>query len=141
MKKTLLTTFLVLTLMSSGVPIAIAQAPKLDYSGFVKCDGVLKTGEAEKDRQNVCNFAALIDTAIKIINWMFVISIPVATALFAYAGALYMTGIPGKMGQARKIFLSVGIGFIIMISAWVAVRTFVDWFAKETSGINTFLPK
>lgn len=154
MKKILFTSFLVLSLMSIGAPAVLAQAPKLDYSGFVKCDGVVagkksdgtpikgstpKAGEEE--RQTVCNFAALIETVIKTINWMFIISIPVATALFAYAGALYMTAVPGKMGQAKKIFVSVGIGFIIMISAWVAVRTLVGWFAKETSGANTFLPK
>ena len=38
----------------------------LDYSGFVKCDGVISKNEP--GRQQVCNFAALINTAKSIIN-------------------------------------------------------------------------
>ena len=93
--------------------------PKLDYSGFVKCDGVLNP--KEPDRQKLCNFAALVDTVNKAINWLFIISIPVAVALFAYGGLLYMTGTSGNRTKANNVFTSVGKGFIIMIVAWLGV--------------------
>ncbi len=114
-----------------------AQHPQLNYSGFVKCDGVVK--KDEPGRTTECNFAALVGTINSLINWVFVISIPIATVLFAYAGLLYITGIPGKISQAHAIFKSVGIGFIIMITAWFAVRTVVGWFVEPGSGATTFL--
>jgi hypothetical protein len=112
-------------------------APPLDYSGFVKCDGVVKKGEAS--RNVVCDFAALITTAIKAIQWLFYITMPLVAALLAYGGYLYMTGTPNNLGLAKKIFTAVGIGFIIMITAWVAVSQFVSWFVKPDSGATTFI--
>jgi hypothetical protein len=117
--------------------MVFAQAPALDYSGLVKCDGVLKPGEP--GRREVCNFAALFDTINKTINWMFYISIPVATALFAYAGLLYMRGTSGSRTQANTIFTNVGIGFIIMLTAWFLVRQVVGWFVKSEAGATIFL--
>ncbi len=134
--------FLLPTFVSGQSP-----TPKLDYSGFVKCDGVVKSNyveqpaEGEEDRQRECDFNALMDTLLGAINWIFMISVPIAATLFAYGGLLYMTGQSGKIETAKKIFSSVAIGFIIMITAWFAVRTVVDWFVKPTSGANFFLKK
>ncbi len=140
---------LLIALMSSffALPtgfVAAQTPPKLDYSGFVNCDGVLarkidkKTGqdigavEGEQDRQNECHFSDLMELVIKMINWLFFISIPLTTALFAYAGVLYMSGAQGKIKTAKSIFASVAIGFIIMCTAWVIMRTLVGWFVKDT---------
>lgn len=111
--------------------------PKLDYSGFVKCDGVVNP--AEKDRQTVCNFAALMDTLNKMISWIFYMTIPVCVALFAYAGLMYMTGIKGKIDDAKKILKSVAVGFIIMLTAWLIVRTVVGWFVDPSFNATIFL--
>jgi len=141
MKKYIYTLLMILTL----VPVAsFAQATqpntvKLDYSGLVQCDGVLDP--SEKDRTNVCNFVALFSMVKYIINWMFFISVPLATALFAYAGFLYMTGKEKNIGTAKDIFSSVGTGFIIMLVAWFAVITLVGWFVSPDNlkVINTFI--
>lgn len=137
----------------SSVPLMInAQtetAPELDYSRFVKCDGVparnivngvdqgVKPGE--EARQKECDFAALIDTVNKLINWLFIISIPIATVLFAWAGLLYLTGSEKNIGKAKSIFTSVGIGFIIMIVAWLAVYTVVNWLVKPNFGATSLI--
>lgn len=113
-------------------------APKLDYSGFVKCDGIV-TSVGEPDRQKECDFAALIDTINKLINWLFIISIPIATVLFAWAGLLYLTGSEKNIGKAKSIFTSVGIGFIIMIVAWLAVYTVVNWLVKPNFGATSLI--
>jgi hypothetical protein len=140
MKKLLISILVVITLVS--VSPVLAQAPKLDYSGFVKCDGVVKKGVVGEEARNVpCDFNALMDTVIKAINWLFIITIPIATVLFAYGGLLYMTGKSGNIETAKKIFSSAAIGFIIMITAWFVVRTIVNWFVKDTSTANTFLGK
>jgi hypothetical protein len=80
-----------------------------------------------------------MDTVVKAISWLFFISIPVATALFAYAGVLYMKGTPGDRTKANNIFTHVGIGFIMMITAWFVVRTAVDWFVKPEFGATLFI--
>jgi hypothetical protein len=152
MKKILATIFILAIFVTPTVTFAVNTAdspdadylneqdgaPKLDYSGFVKCDGVVKPSES--GRQVTCTFGALIDTIIKAINWMFVISVPLAVALFAYAGLLYMTGQEGKIKEAKAIFSSVAIGFIIMLTAWFAVRQVVSWFVKDATA-TTFLGK
>ncbi len=127
------------TLATTPIPLHAQSTapPKLDYSGFVKCDGVVN--KKEPYRNVPCDFTQLIKTVNSAINWIFIISIPVATVLFAYAGLLYITGKPGNLTKANKIFTSVGIGFIIMITAWFVVRTAVDWFVKSDSGATTFL--
>lgn len=135
-KKIIVAYFLGMALLSPV--LVLAQDVKLDYSGFVKCDGV--TRASETDRQTKCDFAALMDTVIKAINWMFYITIPIATALFAYAGVLYMTGQPKYITTAKSIFTTAATGFIIMISAWFLVRQFVTWFVKDPTA-TTFLGK
>lgn len=111
--------------------------PKLDYSGFVKCDGVISKNEP--DRKRKCDFAALMETIIKFINWLFYIGLAIATALFAYGGLLYITGQKGKIDQAKKIFTSVAIGFIIMLVAWLGVYTAVSWLVKANFGATSLL--
>ncbi len=124
------------TLLASIIS-SITNVAALDYSGFVKCDGVLTPGE--EGRKTVCDFSALMKTIIGLINWLFIIAIPIATVLFAYAGLLYMTGVSGNRVKANKIFTSVAIGFSIMLVAWISVRTVVDKFTDKDSGATTFI--
>jgi hypothetical protein len=122
---------------------AVGAPPPLDYSGFVKCDGVVKKDAdgklLEPERNVVCDFAALMNTINKGINWMFYISIPIAGVLFAYAGLLYITGKPGNRTKANGLFTSVAIGFIIMVTAWFVVRTVVSWFVDPDFKATIFL--
>jgi hypothetical protein len=111
--------------------------PKLDYSGFVKCDGVVTKGE--EGRQVRCDFVALMDTIVKLINWLFSISTAIAVALFAWSGILYMTGKSANISKAKSVFTSVGIGFIIMIVAWLAVYTAVKWIVDPNFGATSLI--
>ena len=154
MKKVFIITLLVLSTLLTPQIFLFAQTktttdapPALDYKGFVNCDGVIakeknKDGvmvNSEPDRLNKCDFADLIDLVQKMINWLFRISIPIATVLFAYAGLLYLSGQKGKIDNAKAIFLAVVIGFIIMLVAWFAVSTLLKWFASPNSGATTLI--
>lgn len=141
MKKTytIIALVLMIALQIAVMPSLALSAPALDYSGFVKCDGVVNPDEP--GRNVTCDFNALMNTIIKGINWLFIISIPLATVLFAYAGLLYISGVPGNRTKANKIFTSVGIGFIIMLTAWFLVRTALDWLVTPDFGATTFLGK
>lgn len=140
MKKTLTISLLTLAFLVPGAFLSAQTekaSPALDYSGFVNCDGV-KT-PSEKGRQNKCDFKALIDLVQKMINWLFYISIPIATVLFAYAGLLYLSGKESNINKAKAIFLAVVIGFIIMLVAWFAVSTILKWFASPDSGATSLI--
>ncbi len=84
-------------------------------AGLIPCSGT--------DCQ-ACHLAGL---AQNIINWLVGISIPLAAAMFAYAGVIYFTagsgGMLGKIESAHKIFKNVGIGFVIVITAWLGIQT------------------
>ena len=132
--------FLLLSIFSLKVSAQTAP-PKLDYSGFVKCDGVVKKDGSEPNRDVKCDFNAFMNTINKAINWMFYISIPLAATLFAWAGLLYIRGTSASRSQANKVFTTVGLGFIIMLVAWIGVRTVVGWLVTANSSATTFLGK
>ena len=69
-----------------------------------------------------CNLAQLIES---ITLFLIGLSIPIAAALFAYAGVLYFTsaGQGERISQAKGIFKNVIIGFLIAITAWLVINT------------------
>jgi len=109
---------------------------------------VICTGAADGTGRPICDFSYLLIEGRTIINWLFVIAIPIAIALFAYGGILYILGTPGNRTKANGVFTATGIGFGIMLIAWVSVYTIVSWLTTGTNGgssnqtgITTFLGK
>lgn len=95
-------------------------------SGLVPC-GVVPPGVVGKTyliatECNLCDFGTLTQN---IINYILLISIPLSVMLFAWAGILYFSSAenPGQIAKAHKIFTSVLIGFVIIVSAWLVVQT------------------
>jgi hypothetical protein len=120
---------------ANGAPGSAATAPatKDNYSGLVKCSGVALAGETE------CNFNTLISTIANLINWAFYISLPIAVALFSWAGILYISGVESNISKAHAIFLNTAIGFIIMLVAFTCVHTVLGWLVDPSIGSETFL--
>lgn len=109
--------------------------------GLVKC-----TGAPDGTGRPICNFNYFLIEMRTVINWLFVIAIPIAIVLFAYGGILYILGTPGNRSKANGVFTATGIGFGIMLIAWVSVYTIVSWLTTGTNGssnnptgITTFL--
>jgi hypothetical protein len=125
------------------LPIPTAHAYTADnYSGLVKCSGVtiqqLTQGQ-QSSTEVACSFQTLISMIGTTINWLFVIAIPVAVVLFAWAGLLYISGKDDNKKKAKNIFLNVAIGFIIMLVMFVVVKTVVGWVVDPSFGATTFL--
>ena len=132
--KKLLTIAFVLTAAATIPTFAFAANVPDNYSGLVKCSGVkVNANEVE------CNFQTLISSIGSIINWLFFISVPIAVALFAYAGILHMSGKSDNKDKAKDIFKNVAIGFILMLIAFVVVQTLVGWVVDPSFGATTFL--
>jgi hypothetical protein len=130
----LVTLSIVSSVSFSIFPVVTHASTPDNYSGLVKCSGVV-----QNNGEKLCNFQTFISMVGTTINWLFVIAIPVAVALFAWAGLLYMSGKDDNKKQARTIFLNVVIGFIIMLVAFVVVKTLVGWVVNSSFGATTFL--
>ncbi|MEI6057673.1 MAG: pilin [bacterium] len=107
-----------------------------NYTGLVKCSGV-KSASTDVE----CNFTYAISSIATLINWAFYVSIPVAVALFSWAGILYMSGVESKIKQAKTIFQNVAIGFIIALVAFTVVHTLVGWLVNPNIGAESLLKK
>ncbi|MCK5060077.1 MAG: hypothetical protein KAR00_02995 [Candidatus Pacebacteria bacterium] len=98
--------------------------PLLVFSqeGIVPCDGL------------DCNFGSLLELGDSIVNFLVVISIPLAVIAFVYAGFLYLTagGSENQIKKAHLVFWKVLWGFIIILSAWLIVHTILGALVKES---------
>ncbi len=109
------------------------EASHAAYGGLVICDGVADPAKGEV----TCDFNYLIKTIVNLFNWFFIMTIPIAVGLFAYAGILYITGVEGNIKKAKKIFQNVGIGFIIMLVAFTVVHTVLSWVVSDQFGLDS----
>ena len=143
-KKAFLLLILLLIFSSLSIltfPLMVkAEAAKLDYSGWVQCDGVLT--KSENSRQVTCNFSNLMRMANYLINCALIISIPIIVGLLAYSGFLHMSGKQENIKNSYKIMKNAVIGFIIMLSAWFMVSTLLKWLVKDDfKGADSLIEK
>ncbi len=88
-----------------------------------------------------CGFADFIKLINTIINYLIIISMPLAAVAFAWAGWLYLSAgeDTGKVKTARAIFTDVGIGLIILLSGWLVFKLIADNFLNTFYAGSTFL--
>ena len=65
-------------------------------------------------------------------NFMILVSIPLAAIAFAYAGYLFLTaaGNSSQISTSKGIFVKVLIGFLFVLTAWLIVRTITSALLK-----------
>lgn len=84
-----------------------------------------------------CDFGHVIQLIANLLKFFVLIAIPLAAISFAWAGFIYMTsgGNPGKVSKAHGIFKKVGIGLVIVLTAYTIVRVIIsaltDWNSPE----------
>jgi hypothetical protein len=95
---------------------------------------------------NDCGFNDLLKLVNNIINWIIMISTPVAAGVFAWAGIIYMTtGIADKKSEAKNMLQKVAIGFVFILAAWIIIGTIVKALLQNPSivpiniSINKFI--
>jgi hypothetical protein len=123
---------LVICLWSISGSVVLAE-------GLVNCG----TGSGTADNPSAldCNFVKAIEMINTIINYLIMIAMPLAAIAFAYAGWLYLSSgdNPGKVTDAKKIFLDVGIGVIIVLSGWLVFKLIATTFLDPDNGYGTYL--
>lgn len=81
-----------------------------------------------------CGFEHLIQLLRNIMNWLIIMSVPLAALSFAYAGWLYISagGNSGQVSKAHGIFTNVAIGFSIVLAAWLIVYAVAKALLKDS---------
>ena len=120
-------------IITKGVALVIFYSlaiSRVHAAGLVPCGG---SGEPD------CDFNQLMVLIDKIIKFMlFDLSIPLAAVLFAYAGYLLMTSgdNSGKRTRAKGLFMSVGIGLVVALAAWLIIETILSTLGYDGSWIG-----
>lgn len=86
---------------------------------------------------NPCDFTALVRGVGNLIDFALYLAAPIATAMFAYAGFLYLSaqGDTGKITTAHKIFKNVAFGLFFVVGAWLIVKAVLIGLGAESSGL------
>lgn len=108
--------------------------------GFIPC-GQDANGDKQVSDVEQCGFQDFITGINTIANYLIFIGTVLASVSFAYAGFLYLTsaGSTEKISHAHGIFLKVAIGFVIMLLAWLIVKTIETAFIDSSTGFKLFL--
>ena len=95
----------------------------------------------EGEVKNPCGFGHIITLARRVINWLIVIGVSVATLGFSYAGFLYITaaGSEEKIKHAHSIFVKILLGFTLMLGAWLIAKGFEGAFLNPAAKARSFL--
>jgi len=157
MKKISLIILAVIIISVGSIPIIFAQTTKSSNpndAGFrlVICDGPAALNKPSTHMINdgkgnnivdpkwkadpnfrACDFQGLMKQVQHLITVMLTLGVFVAIIGFSYAGFLYITGVPGNITRAHEIFKKVGIGFIIMLSAWFIIYQILGWLTGNSS--------
>lgn len=114
--------------------------PNINDSGFrlMICDGpTLPTNIPAPTNLGhtyvPCDFKALMQEGQYLINVMIILGVVVAIIGFAIAGALYITGVEKNINRAKGIFPKLGIGFILMLTAWFIVSQILIWLTGSAN--------
>jgi len=89
-------------------------------------DGLVPCGVGSGPIATQCEACNLVQLLQKVIMFLIGLSIPLAVAMFAWAGILYFTSGAGgaeNISRAKKIFGSTLFGFGLAVGAWLIINT------------------
>ena len=122
-------------------PLAFAAAD----NALVQCgrsDGsVVLTPTETKALIDQCNFTTAVEMINRLINYAIIISMPLAAIAFAYAGWLRLSAgdNPSQIEKSNKVFMSVGIGILVMLSGWLVFHLIATTFLSSDYAKSTYL--
>lgn len=80
-----------------------------------------------------CTVCHLAELANRVLNAGIYLAIFLSALLFAWAGWKYLTSVanPGQHEEAKKIFLNVLIGLIVILGGWLVIDTLMRVLVKN----------
>ncbi|MBC7836685.1 hypothetical protein H7X87_02805 [Acetobacteraceae bacterium] len=109
---------------------------------LAKAQGIVPCGQstgADPSRGGVdvgaigCNLCHVGELFQNLINFLVGVSIPVALIMFGVAGWIMFTSgsNPERHKKGKKVFQSVFIGFIVVVSGWLIVQTILSVLVRD----------
>lgn len=90
-------------------------------------NGIVNTdcGYGLSDGGRMCGYSDAIRLIKRIIEYIFVLVLPISAIVFAYAGYLLLTsgGNTEKLKSAKRAMTNVIIGIVVIMAAWLVVKT------------------
>lgn len=110
--------------------------PVVSFGDQTPNPGLVNCGKENSDPCDFGDFMLLVDTIIKFILYKMVI--PIAAIMFAYAGFELVSsgGSTEKRGIAKKIFTNTVIGLIIVVAAWLIIKTILSILGYQGAWIG-----
>ncbi|HVZ76168.1 MAG TPA: transglycosylase SLT domain-containing protein [Candidatus Paceibacterota bacterium] len=122
---------------NSSYADTLGSSGSISSSGLVPCGvttGLTPGTAAYNEAATSCNACNIVDLLNRIINFLIEVSIPIAMALFAYAGVLYFTSAMGgaeNISRAKSIFRNVIFGFVITLGSYLIIETVLHSILSE----------
>ncbi len=132
MKKTLTIIFVAL-FASLALPFsAFAQNPDGGQGSGNPQEGTFQLVPCDNVRVP-CDFNMLLVGFNRVLKFLLFLSIPLVMGMGLYTAFKFMTagGDPGKLADAKKMFIPVALGLFWVLAAYIAVYTFLDKLVSE----------
>ncbi len=136
------TTFIYRTLISVLV-FFLVFAPFTSFaltgtgSGLVPCSNT--PGPApDYIISDPCDFNAFMELINNLIKYVIILAIPLAAISFAYAGFLLVTAggeSAHAFGEAKGIFTNTLVGLVIILAAWLIIKTILSILGYDAGWI------
>lgn len=106
---------------------------------FVSAETLVPCGTTTGD---MCTFDDLITIANNVINFLlYSVCVPLAALGFAYVGGKLVINRDKEKAwsEAKEAFGNIILGFVIIVAAFVLVKSFLFVFLNSDAGFTTFL--
>ena len=105
------------------------------------CGYDIKTRSYQEGTGRACGLADLIILIQNIIEYIFILILPIAAIVFVYVGYLYLTsgGDAAKHTRAKQAMTSLVIGVVIILAAWLLIKIVLQELGVDTGISEMFL--
>lgn len=126
---------------STGGLFNTTQLDIMDRGLVPDCGYDIRTLSNENGAGRMCGLTDAIVLIQRVIEYVFILILPIAAVVFAFVGYLFITsgGNPDKRSKARKAMLSLVIGIVIIMAAWLLVKTILLSLGVDTGIAEQFL--
>ena len=109
-----------------------SSKPEESTFQLVPCQGV--DNPATKEKETECDFNMLLVGVNRMIKLLLFLSIPLVMGMGIYTAYKFMTagGDPGKLADAKKMFVPIVIGLFWVLAAYIVVYTFLDKLVSDS---------
>lgn len=126
---------------STGGLFSQTQLDLLEGGIVPDCGYDIQTQSNREGTGHACGISDAITLIQNIIEYILILILPIAAIVFAYVGFLFLTsgGDTGKRDKAKKAMGSLVVGIIVILAAWLLVKSILSALGVDTSIANQFL--